>query len=748
MNRREAAPLEFDLLSDSQKQAAENIARSLQSALEDLEATPESSNGVDDELENWRSSRNFFVSGEPGSGKTSVYLTLKRLLRKEEMKVEGRQYHGLRKLRGSQSRLEWLEPLDLETAAGSTNFLAAVLVRLDKAIHGDTLEKLPEVRRPGLLENDDARQKFRRLENDVVLAWDGTVPERAEHVDPEVFSQDVLRAEKARLRVNQRLRGTLDSVARSGGDTRTLYVLPVDDFYLHPASSLEFLRLLRMISVPELFILVMGDLDVVRELFYLNQLGQLVRLVGEKSVEALLFPHEQVTGRAGALTAYALSKLIPLSQRAVLEAMDQLQALEFTPKRPGTREKDDEVNDLGYLLGEVPLRVDKSNLPEPANGVFDPKNLHEFLLVRESSVERDSDSYTYSGLSVLDLPPREVVDLWLSLDKLVEQKESGESEAKESEAKESEAKLWESVLRKVTEHTLTAIELETYLGREGKDRCLEAIQGAPYDKRNFQSKALSITSRSVRERTVRLTDGLLVTVSTPATWIIRPNMDVPGKDDSRRRDVAREASINYLAPRPTAWLTVLHDLMALSGDRLEGDPATPLPFELRWVLVSDDSKDPKHERSWLTPHWLTFRQCDLLAFRWNKVLGKNEMFNSEQEDARLTWLAYQWLNVVTETLIGNWSPDPKIQESGIGDEQWQKLLKDTDVLLAQVTGRGPVGGHQRVVRGWLLRLEIFLSDEFAIPSLVRDRLRCEPLKGFWEREYEVITSIRRSELKP
>lgn len=730
MNRREAAPLEFEYLSDSQKQAAENIAWSLQSALEDLDAVSESPADADNHIDRWRASQIFFVSGEPGSGKTTVYLTLQNLLQEPGMAVH-EQFQGLRELRVSHSRLRWLEPLDLEPVAQSTNFLAAVLVRLENAMDESKAPEFSRDRRPGLLENRDVQQDLRRLENDVVLAWDGTVPERAEHVDPEVFSQDVLRAEKARLQVKQRLRKALGPRARAEGDKPTLYVLPVDDFYLHPASSLEFLRLLRMISVPELFILVMGDLDVVHQLFRLDQLGQLVRLVGERSAQALLPSQEQLPARAEALTSHALGKLIPPSQQAFLEVMDKLQALEYRPQRPGRKQKEKSLADL---LGEVSLELDKSSCPDSALGKLDPDNLYHFLLLREPSEEIKGDSYTYSGLAVLDLPPREVVDLWLSLAGLVRQKER----------EETETKLQDSLLRRVVDRALVAIDYDTYLDLEGKERCREAIQGTPYDRRIFHTEVLSIRDERVGRREIPLKGDRRVALWLHLSWVFRPDMAAPKTDVLLKKEGTRDGSIDYLSPRPTAWLTVLHDLMALSSARLRGDPLTPSPFELEWVVVSTDSKPG---RRWPTPNWPTFRQFDLLAFRWKKVLNATEMGSPDLDDV-FTWLAYNWLDAITEILSGEWVHDREIQGLEISDEQWRELSEKTDSLVTLVSQPGLIGGHRSVVRGWLLRLEIFLSEEFAIPRRVLDldEFPSDRLKGFWKKEQKRIESIRQSEV--
>jgi hypothetical protein len=708
MNRREAIALDPKKLSDSQARTLQVIAGSLLSALEDLEAMPRSQLDPNSNTPPMRTSQNFFVSGEPGSGKTTVHLTLQNLVTRRA-DIDDHRLTKVQELRQKKQRLLWLEALDLEPAAESTNFLAAVLVRIDAALTGNTREPGTTDRRPGLLENRDALQDLRHLENDIVLAWEGTVLQRAEHVDPEVFAQDVLRAERARLQVNRRLRNALSGIADVNGEKDTLYVLPVDDFYLRPASSLEFLRLLRMISVPQLFILVMGDLDVVGELFYLNMLGELVRLAGEDVSQYSLDQGYSLPARARALTSHALRKLIPLSQRSVLEAMDKLQALEFSP-REGT-------NTLFGLLKKVNLELEPARVADSARPL-DPATFADFLLLRNKDVEKGADSYTYSGLSILDLPPREVVDLWQTLANLLD---------------EQPKRWWEAVLNRIIEHTLAALDAETYLDVADKKRCEEAIKGTPYYRRTFDADALRATADTRQARPISLEDGRMLTPSRHVSWILLP--DWPDRKDDRNGRMDR------LAPRSTAWFTVLYDLMAMSNSkdhRLEEDHLlTVEPFALDWVTVSQGSIV---ELKWLTPAWRSFRHFDALAFRWNKILDAMDDLRPPSADALLTWLTYNWLAETTEILIGEWDPDKPIEPT-ISDEMWQALSQHIDGLLAKISRPGLIGDYE-VVRGWLLRLDIFLKEEFAIPRPCRLHVESPTLRTFWEENREAIESIR------
>src|SRR3954470_5728017 len=83
-----------------------------------------------------RASRLIFISGEPGSGKSTLYLTLKEMLRDTE---ESEKYidgcERVSDINALKKAVRWLDPLDLEVVGDEgENLLAAVLVRLIEAL--------------------------------------------------------------------------------------------------------------------------------------------------------------------------------------------------------------------------------------------------------------------------------------------------------------------------------------------------------------------------------------------------------------------------------------------------------------------------------------------------------------------------------------------------------------------------------------------------------------------------------------
>ena len=141
------------------------------------------------------------------------------------------------------------------------NLLAAVLVRIFDALDDSS----------GLQSKvcQEAMDQLNDLANDIGIAWDGNLLARAPSLDPQSYSQEVMSAQRARLGINKRLFKALNTLLTNkcyACHGEKLFILPIDDFYLKPAASLELLRLLRMISMPNLFFLIMGDIKTMEAL--------------------------------------------------------------------------------------------------------------------------------------------------------------------------------------------------------------------------------------------------------------------------------------------------------------------------------------------------------------------------------------------------------------------------------------------------------------------------------------------------
>ncbi len=330
--RPEAGPVPFDQLNRSQRDAMKAIVGALREAAEQAGKLDQSSRCNDDAgwVDEDRASRLFFVSGQPGSGKSSLYLTLRAILGKEQRhetlrpKYESKVPH----LRSLEGQTRWLETIDLEVAGEEgENLLAAVLVRIFDTIDDSAGMPSTECRK--------AMEQLEELANDIGIAWDGNLKARAGSLDPDTYSQEVIRAQRTRLGINRRLRRAIDTLLKKNCyafNTEQLFVLPIDDFYLKPAASLELLRLLRMISVPRLFFLIMGDIKTMEALFFEKALADWTRVAGPQVFASLDDPKKQeVLSRVREMKARYLRKLLPVGQRATILWMFWHEALRYKP---------------------------------------------------------------------------------------------------------------------------------------------------------------------------------------------------------------------------------------------------------------------------------------------------------------------------------------------------------------------------------------------------------------------------------
>jgi len=291
--RPEAVPLPWNALDDSQQEAFRALVTMLVESLHDVPqrlpvgAPPPSPDP------NWmpwldfnRKVRVALLSGFRGSGKTSVMLSLLRAFRPQDERTAGEWPSDVADwLRALRHRVVWLAPLDMAPLPRTTNLFAAILARIENVIERRGLssaegESADQAGR-SLLEPGSryhsSMANLHRLQLDVAVAWEGNVRERAGQLDPNAYAMEVMRAETVRLSLNERLNSALDRLASEvflAGDARNpMFVLPIDDFDLNPTRCVELLDLLRTISVPRLFFIVLGDVDVAQAIVNLQLSG-------------------------------------------------------------------------------------------------------------------------------------------------------------------------------------------------------------------------------------------------------------------------------------------------------------------------------------------------------------------------------------------------------------------------------------------------------------------------------------------
>lgn len=212
--RPEAQPFKFDELNGNQKKAFKKIMKKLKVAVNVLDNNESSDSSLANPTvppvytSNWNPI--VFLSGERGSGKTSLLLTLMEEYRKFKTQEKSNFERDL------YQRLIWLEPLDMDPLPGPTNLLAAILARIEEAIgrfYESFFDSRSHVKSQLEPYPDDQKllTELNKLQQDVGLAWDGNIKERAANLDPDSFAVELLRAEGSRLCLNlpesQGLRG-------------------------------------------------------------------------------------------------------------------------------------------------------------------------------------------------------------------------------------------------------------------------------------------------------------------------------------------------------------------------------------------------------------------------------------------------------------------------------------------------------------------------------------------------------------
>ena len=602
--RPEAGPVPLDSLNRSQREALKAIVAALSQAAEDAARSHRSPEPEDADLEidTDRMSRLFFVSGQPGSGKTSLYVTLRAILgtdsRYKDIRAEyckGLPDVSFSDLKG---KTRWLDPLDLEVTVGEDeNLLAAVLVRISEAIDHSFLPASKALRH--------AMERLGELENDIGIAWDGNLKARAGSLDPDSYSQETIRTQRARLKTNSRLRSALDILSEGLSD-QELFVLPIDDFYLKPTASLDLLRLLRMISVPRLFFLMMGDIKTVEALFFEKALADWTAVAGPQVFSTLQErTRQEVLPRAREMKARYLRKLIPGGQRATIDWTEWHEALKFKP--PGTKSSDNDrtlaalLSNIGICWKGGPDSEEYRNLLNYL--VFSPPGSYDYPDQTEFREFRE----TYSGLQILDATPREILDLWIHLDRFEQEKAAGNEAPK--------------YLRMIVEYALPAIEEQDFLTENDQEVLRFAFPTSSRDDLQIGANRLRLMQKSSRWR--NNTEGVLV--RPHLAWNLGIDQDGPDGENNAQ----------HLPPRPAAWIILLHDLAwEWSRSSLQGNLVEKLGREVRDLEPTKDVAKVSLGWAWYQQddHWIhfplpevdTFRQLDRFLTIWKRELASDE----------------------------------------------------------------------------------------------------------------------------
>lgn len=665
--RAEARPLDLESLHDSQLRAALNVLRPLEQVAKEVTTINRGARQAGkiaiSELDEHRSSRILFLHGEAGNGKTTVYTSLRKAFQDGRSRNQDDNAHDKNDrnkkdhlkeayeiLDSLKHQVVWLEPIDLEPMAGSSNFLAAVMARVNNVIqHHFTTQD--DDRLSGFLEPKskyhEALMELQRLQRDLGLSWEGNLPARAAQLDPEVYSVEVLQAEHARLSVNRRLqevllRVSLDVIPKH--DKRDpFFLLPIDDFYLNPETSVELLRLLRMISSPHLFIILMGDMDVIEELFYQKSLGDLVRIAGEGVFKVDENHRDRLQARASALTYSALRKLLPPAQRIEVESMTISDALGFRP--PSSHKASNDAT-IEMLLGKTQIRDDGKL------GV--PGSLKTLLLARWNFTPQDDDRYACSAAKLLEAPARHILDLWHALREM--SSPDGFERPGEVQKRELQKIVGQELIRALYEQNRV-------MGKHFR-RCEDAIRpgfgkGARFEDYRLDAKTFGVWVKEDNQGKAFDGQEISGTVRRWEDWNISlksaggksstgsPSEGGSSGGGSSNDSSSEGGSFNHsdleFPPRFVAWFAALHDLTVFDDEQgTTGDCIGSSFNTIKLVSIGAGSA----AGALRVPRWHTFWHFELLQQAWNDLVD-----GRKGEHPHWQWYPYRWIEAVCKIFL-------------------------------------------------------------------------------------------------
>ena len=753
--RPEARPLSWSVLSEAQKGAFRKIVALIGDALPPRSREDEGSAGVRRSVDEWlsddRSSRTVFLDGGRGSGKTTILLSLMQACSsKGEQHIAeapGKLRDDLHRIR---DHLVWLQPIDMEPAPESFHFLGAILARLEQVVGYVGLESRAAAsdEPAGLLDPNpsyySALTKLRRLQTSVALAWDGNVHERGPRVDPDTFAQEMMRTEKSRLSLSREVQRVLDELARTvmrSSEVRDpLFVLPIDDFDLNPPACLLMLRMLRMISVPRLFTVLLGDLRVARVVLNLKLSSDIAGVGRGVHVNQVSVEPSEVARCAGEVADNALRKLAPPSQCIQLGRYDMPGGLQFRPI--GSAEQDPQLH---QLLAAIPMAFADANVTGVGTcDLFRGYSLKSYLnfLVAPALYARGFErpetfdpntppDDVYQGAQLVESSPRRLADLWLSLSNIVP-KPLGVREQDDPSSAET-----------VPDQRLRADMVE-HFGRE----CRRLLKSEPalnpteretvppantnggmaigdWDIANLPVRLTAVTSRYANVDTTPPGQSLYeaqVALLHARHWQLRVLESQPGETATPR----------VLLPETTALYVVVYDLLALSPGRHQ-----PRPPRLENLLAQNTSWAATEwsvggaqtvTLRWPIPPLASVWGFDQFTAAWNKHLSSTSTVSPEES-------FFTWLSLGSAVLAGE---EPVECERGAPTKgDWQAL----SLLLKRCVELTPRA------RDWAIKAVSLLMPEFALPpSAVKSLGETDVIKQFAGKYRPLIRRARLANL--
>jgi hypothetical protein len=730
--RPEANPLHFCALTPTQQEAYRRLAGMLAGAAASIgPPAPAAAGGI--ALEFDRKSRVAVVSGGRGTGKTTAVLSLVRDVvagtgpvygdpppPRHEETADQKTLRGI--VEGLTKRVVWLDILDMAPLPAAANLFSAVLVRVEETATRLLPPALAEEKPRSYLDPpevyDSPLEELRRLQTDVAVSWEGNLDARSGALDASAFAAEVKRAEAVRMKLNPRLAKVLDGLAtdigRRAGVADPLFVLPVDDFDLNPPRCLELLELLRTLSVPRLFCLALGDVDVAETMCALQSAADVARVAGGAPGAKFLPVHEfDVQATVANVTGNVIRKLLPPGQRVYLEPMRVSQAVGLRPsgKKPAEPTVGDWLRRIPFAFPGLDEHIRK-RFPQPrkvpvspgGNVTKDePPTLYDFLFAENND---DPSEPFYHARKFLEMPLRLLVDFWQVLEEAVHRGYPGED-------------LTQRFRKKLHYFCRDVFQAEESLPPDARRKFRASFNLDPDTGWTISPDPFRLVAATYPFE-VRA-DAQLVPAPTPEApspapvlrWTVHARGATGWEFSSPPRE--QETKPLFLAPATTDLIIFYTDLVTLSRGGTERNPL----IEFRntaarpWVVYHFWDRDLPL-LSWPTPPFLTFWETDRFLDAWSRLLRAvdSELRGSETTPGPIPLLVFNWIRLGTAVLAGR-EPISRFSVEPPGAQEWAALRNEVEDLFSAAAGCPRV---RESVHRWIAEVLSLLNRDVIGPD--------------------------------
>ncbi|MBK8257826.1 MAG: hypothetical protein IPK82_34805 [Polyangiaceae bacterium] len=653
--------------------------------LEMLEDATEHANDGEDV----QRSRFLSISGARGTGKTTALLTARNYcMQKFQKQGPGKlpetpdeptaeakkQWDTAHKLFQSVGEhLFWLPALQMDPLPRDTNLVGSVFARIryaaDEALnHGGSRCRSRGTQLDARNEMEEVYHRLDTLETEAIAAFDGNLGLRAPHLDAEVFSTVAAENEEIKLRFRRRLNAVLGDLAHQIGNDRdhTVFVLPVDDFDTSPARAVELMKLLYSLSVPRLFVVYLGAIDVADKMLYFEIQKQFRDLLGGMET-ADSVAKDEIAAAANEIASTSLRKMLPPSQRVVLEALPLDEALNYQPRT--ARHESNEPN-IKALLDQITIRT--SGLP----------TIKERLSAQVASPAQEEDPEAslwdlfqtrlhkhpvYQAADILRAPTRQVADLWLALPR--PQETTGTNKSEGAQSGNAPNDLAALLIHKVVETVSTLIDEDARLdvsaqkalrrailpSREGSDNNTTPEWELHPSDLLVRPQFGDVLSLDVLENAGSAKGAKEAPDQTKEVFNYREVFD--RKIQARRvrkldlmiRDPQKDPNKNEttVSDRTRAAVVFLHDLLIMTESGVVAGELRDDGLHERAYCQWSDGLSDGFQVPWNIRSWCTFWHGDVATAVWNQTerLTRRILREPAQMGANdaVLLLAYGWM---------------------------------------------------------------------------------------------------------